>query len=246
MGCCPQASTVGSEENDLHPADGGKGRFVRLGVVIPARNEVETIGACLLSARPFFHAGDDVVVVDDGSTDGTCGVAGAAGARILPSREPGRGHAVATGVADVRISCEGIVILHADMTVPRDARDAIVRVLQRAPAGFLGHRIADKGRRFRVVEAGNAFRARSRRLPYGDQGQFFRTSVLDAIGGFPDQPRLEDLELALRLREVGEVLDSEAPVSIPARHWERGIVRTFLRNSAVVARYRFARWRKNP
>jgi glycosyltransferase involved in cell wall biosynthesis len=214
---------------------------VRLGVVIPARDEEETIGPCLLSTRPFILAGDDVVVVDDGSKDGTCRVAEAARVRTLSSPRRGRGYAVATGVAEVRSSCEGIVLLHADMTVPPDARSAIVRVLQGAPAGFLGHRIADPRLRFRLVEWGNRFRARVWRLPYGDQGQFFRTSILDAIGGFPDQERLEDLELALRLRGVGTVVDAGTPVTIPARHWERGIVRVFFRNTATVARYRLAR-----
>jgi glycosyltransferase involved in cell wall biosynthesis len=187
-----------------------------------------------------------VVVVDDGSTDETREIAAAAGARVLPSRAPGRGRAVATGVAAVASACEAIVLLHADMEVPPGVREAVVRVLERAPAGFLGHRIGDRRLRFRIVEAGNRFRAVFRRLPYGDQGQFFRTSVLEAIGGFPDQDRLEDLELALRLRAIGAVVDARAPVTIPSRHWERGILRAFLRNTATVVRYRRGRQEKSP
>jgi glycosyltransferase involved in cell wall biosynthesis len=209
---------------------------VQLGVVIPARNEEKTLGRCLLSIEPFLLAGDAVVVVDDGSTDATVSVC--KGVRVLRSTVPGRGHAVAAGVEAVRRDGGGVVILHADMEVPADARAAILDVLERAPAGYLGHRIADPRFRFRVVEAGNALRARWRRLPYGDQGQFFRTSILEAIGGFPDQERLEDLELALRLRAAGPVLDARSPVTIPPRHWDSGILRAFVRNTRTVARYR--------
>ena len=35
----------------------------------------------------------------------------------------------------------------------------------------------------------------------------------DRIGGFPEQPCLEDLELALRLREAGKLIDAGAPVT---------------------------------
>lgn len=209
---------------------------MQLGVVIPARNEEKTLDRCLFSIEPFVRAGDSVVVVDDGSTDATVSIARRV--RVLPSNLPGRGHAVATGVEAVRRGVGGIVVLHADMEVPEGAREAILRVLADAGAGFLGHRIADPRLRFRIVEAGNALRARRRRLPYGDQGQFFRTSILEAIGGFPDQERLEDLELALRLRAVGPVVDARCPVTIPARHWDSGILRAFARNARIVARYR--------
>lgn len=202
--------------------------------MIPARNEERTIGACLASLRSFAEAGDALIVVDDGSTDRTREIAGG----VLASPRRGRGYAVAAGVAAVVRECEGIVILHADMLVPEEARAAIVRALERAPAGFLGHRIDDRRFRFRLVEWGNGFRARVRRLPYGDQGQFFRSSILETIGGFPEQERLEDLELALRLRGVGAVVDAGTPVTIPARHWERGVVRAVFRNTLTWIRYR--------
>lgn len=47
-------------------------------VVIPARNEAERIGPCLEALR-----GEDVIVVDDASPDGTAEVARAYGARVI-------------------------------------------------------------------------------------------------------------------------------------------------------------------
>jgi chlorobactene glucosyltransferase len=49
----------------------GPSRPTRVGVVIPARNEVGNIGACLDSVLAQDHVDMDVVVLNDGSTDGT-------------------------------------------------------------------------------------------------------------------------------------------------------------------------------
>jgi glycosyltransferase involved in cell wall biosynthesis len=216
----------------------------RIGVVIPARNEAARIGACLASLAPFFAAGDRIVVVDDGSDDGTADRARAEGAEALSADRTGRGFAVAFGAARVAEGSDAVLVAHADMIFPERARAAIVRVLAErpeAPGGFLGHRIAAQAWRYRVLEAGNRFRAAAWGLAYGDQGVFVRTRVLAVLGGFPAQARLEDLELALRLRALGPLADGGCAVTIPARHWEAGLVRTTLRNWSVVLRYVLAR-----
>ena len=70
-------------------------------VVVPARNEAATIGKVVttLSAMPCI---DEVVVVDNGSSDGTADVARRAGARAVFEPEPGMGHAVRCGFAAAR------------------------------------------------------------------------------------------------------------------------------------------------
>src|SRR5205823_5618203 len=56
---------------------------------------------------------------------------------------------------------------------------------------------------------------------YGDQAQFFRRETLDRAGGFPDQPLLEDVELARRLRTLGRPAYLDRPVTVSARRYER-------------------------
>ena len=63
-------------------------------VVIPARNEVVTVGAVVLAARGCSFA-REVVVVDDGSVDGTAEVAAAAGAKVV--RREGAGAGASSG-----------------------------------------------------------------------------------------------------------------------------------------------------
>lgn len=211
-----------------------------LGVVVPVRDEAESLPSLLASVAPFLAAGDPVVVVDDGSLDRSAEIAESAGAEVLRGPRRGRGLAVARGVEALEGRVEAILIAHADMVLPDDARSAIAASLsdRRVAGGALGHRIDDSQPVFRLVEWGNRFRAERLALPYGDQAQFFRVG---AVGGFPRLDRLEDLELALTLRRAGRVAYLDRPVRIPSRHWRRGVVRTTVRNVATVFRYLLVR-----
>ncbi len=217
-----------------------------IGVVVPARDEARRIATCLRSLRPFLEAGSPVVVVDDGSEDGTGELAARLGARVLATGRRSRGLAAATGYEEVAREVPSVLLVHADMVVPPAARERIQTALERNPdavGGVLGHRIADSRARFRWVEAGNRLRARLLQLPYGDQAQFVRTEAVARSGGFPVQEAMEDVELALRLRRLGRWLYVNCPVLIPGRHWEGGVLRTTLRNWAATARYLRARGR---
>ena len=72
-------------------------------VVIPAKNESDRIGATVRAAAGVPGA-DLIVVVDDGSQDGTAAVAEQAGAIVLRhSRSLGKGAALETGAEAVRL-----------------------------------------------------------------------------------------------------------------------------------------------
>lgn len=73
----------------------------RVAVIIPAKNEEERIAATIMAARSIPHV-DLVVVVDDGSTDNTQGVARAAGASVVRHAvNRGKAAAMETGAAVV-------------------------------------------------------------------------------------------------------------------------------------------------
>ncbi|MEO7193060.1 MAG: glycosyltransferase family 2 protein [Vicinamibacterales bacterium] len=78
---------------------------LELSVVIPCLNESSTIGGCVTTALDAMRRHDirgEVVVSDNGSTDGSVGVAIAAGARVIACRTSGYGAAVVTGLASAR------------------------------------------------------------------------------------------------------------------------------------------------
>ncbi len=85
-------------------------------VVLPALDEAAALPAALAS----FPAGVDLVVVDNGSTDGTAAVAAALGARVVS--EPRRGFGAACW-AGVRASPHARVIAFADADGSLDGTD---------------------------------------------------------------------------------------------------------------------------
>jgi glycosyltransferase involved in cell wall biosynthesis len=82
-------------------------------IVIPALNEVDSIDAVVRAAIEIV---DTVIVVDDGSTDGTAAAARRAGAEVIShARNLGVGAAVATGLASARDrGCDQVVQLDGD------------------------------------------------------------------------------------------------------------------------------------
>jgi glycosyltransferase involved in cell wall biosynthesis len=212
---------------------------MKLAVVVPARDEQLLLPACLDSLTPFRAAGDPIVVVDNGSRDATRAIARDRGFETIVEPQAGRGRAVASGYRAVRERASWVLVIHADMNVAAGTREALAAAIAASPdsvAGALGHRIADRRLVFRAIEAGNRLRARSFGVPYGDQAQFFQVAAIETSGGFPDIDWYEDLVLALRLRRLGKVVYVDHPVTIPARHWEGGVVRATLKNWWTVAR----------
>jgi glycosyltransferase involved in cell wall biosynthesis len=78
---------------------------LELSVVIPCLNEAETLETCIRKARRAMreHAIEgEVVVADNGSTDGTQAIAIRNGARLINVEERGYGHALMAGIARAR------------------------------------------------------------------------------------------------------------------------------------------------
>jgi glycosyltransferase involved in cell wall biosynthesis len=84
----------------------------RVAVIIPCLNEEEPIGAVV---REVLDQGiEDVIVVDNGSTDRTAAVAAAAGARVVSQPIRGYGRACAAGVAAVEPGTDIVCFLDGD------------------------------------------------------------------------------------------------------------------------------------
>ena len=87
-------------------------RTARVSVVIPALNEEEPIGD-VVRAIPRGSV-EEILVVDNGSTDATAERARGAGARVVSEPRRGYGRACQAGIAAVAADCEIIAFLDGD------------------------------------------------------------------------------------------------------------------------------------
>ena len=190
-------------------------------VIIPALNEALSLESTLKSLASQSAPPDRVLLVDGGSRDGTTATATAFGAGVLVVPGRGRGGQIATGVAAV---LEDVVLIgHADMVFPVSCLERIRRRLvaeEDCPGGCLGHRFDSRQLIYRCIEWFDRRRAR-RGESYGDQAQFFRRTWLAKVGGFPEQPIMEDVELSRRLRALGCPAYFDVPVTVSPRRFER-------------------------
>jgi hypothetical protein len=78
---------------------------VELTVVMPCLNEAETVATCVAKAARFIAdngISGEVVVADNGSTDGSQRLAEEAGARVVPVKDKGYGNALMGGIVAAR------------------------------------------------------------------------------------------------------------------------------------------------
>ena len=164
----------------------------RLSIILPARNEAEGLRHVLPALRQEFPLAE-LIVVDDGSTDETAAIAGAAGARVL-SAPYGMGNGAAIKRGARAASGEILVFLDADgqhdpahihlllakldqgydMAVGARSRDGQANVgrglanglYNRLASWMTGHRILDLTSGFRAVRA-DRFREFLHLLPNG-------------------------------------------------------------------------------
>jgi hypothetical protein len=78
---------------------------LELTILMPCLNEAETLEVCIRKAQGFLdkhHVQGEVVIADNGSTDGSQAIAEKAGARVVPVKEKGYGNALLGGIAAAR------------------------------------------------------------------------------------------------------------------------------------------------
>jgi len=201
---------------------------VRLSVVIPALNEAGDIAEAVRSAAA---GGAEVIVVDGGSADGTPESAAAAGATVLHS-SPGRAHQLGVGAGRAR--GEAVLFLHADTRLPPAWTRGVEQALAdpRVAGGCFRLRFDPPTRALAVVAWGVRLRVALFGLPYGDQALFVRRQVLERIGGVPQVPIMEDLDLVRAIRREGRLARVPLAIATSARRYRtRGMLRTILRNT---------------
>lgn len=223
---------------------GATTRSGTLSIIVPALNEAAVIEAVLGPLQAWRAAGVEVLVVDGGSSDATVALALPLADRVIKAE---RGRARQMNAGAVAASGAALLFLHADTMLPEGAPGAVLAAIcaqeclpptvsGQAPGGPFDSmrvwgrfdvRIAGQSRMLPVVAWCMNLRSRLSGIATGDQAIFMLRAAYDAVGGFPDQPLMEDIEICRRLKRLGPPVCLNLQVQTSGRRWEtRGVWRT--------------------
>ncbi|MGZ4413767.1 MAG: glycosyltransferase family 2 protein [Gaiellaceae bacterium] len=176
---------------------------VRVSVVIPCLNEAESIGQCVTAAQRVldeYGLDGEVIVVDNGSDDGSGVLARLAGARIVDEPRRGYGSAYQAGFAEAR--GDYIVMIDADLTYDFEEIPRFIRELDGGAELVMGNRMdaVEPGAMPLLSRIGNPLMSRFLNL-------LFRTPIRDTWCGMRALRR--DVLPVLALQATGMEFASE-------------------------------------
>jgi len=206
-------------------------------VIIPALNEAENIARCVAAARQDYPPDAvEIIVVDCGSTDGTPDMI-AADATLI--RAP-RGRAVQMNCGAAASRGDTLVFCHADCRLPAGWREAVSETLSQP--NVVGGTFQTL-----ILPDNWLFKYRNRwvfptRWPImlGDQVQFMGRDTFVQVGGYPEIPLMEDVEMMRALHLLGRLarVSPQVRVTTSARRFaEHGVLRQILLNAWNMMRY---------
>ena len=185
-------------------------------VIIPTLNEeVLILDAIRAASRDYGPEELEIIVVDGGSQDETrC---------LIPSdvamiqSKPGR--AVQMNLGAAHANGDILVFCHADSLLPGGWREAVIKELRKP--GVSGGTF-----QLSIEPAKGILKLRNRinypanwRLMYGDQVQFMMRRTFQQIGGFPELPIMEDLEMSRSLAQIGQLVRINLRVKTSSRRF---------------------------
>jgi len=236
-------------------------------VLIPAYNEerviVQTVNSVLASSYPAMH----VVVVNDGSTDGTGPLLDAHFAdepRVKILHQPNRGKAAALNNALARAQTELVVTIDADTEIETDAIHHLVRHFSDPRVGAVAGnvKVGNRSRwltRWQALEYITSQNLEKRAFDLlncitvvpGALGAW-RRQAIEAAGGITADTVAEDADLTVAIRRLGwrvsyeerAVAWTEAPETPGALvrqrfRWTFGTLQSFWKHSSTLFRWKY-------
>jgi GT2 family glycosyltransferase len=187
---------------------------MKLSVVVPVHNGGPDLRVCLQALARSLRKPDEVIVVDDGSTDGATECAAEFSARVIHLSGPPSGPALARNHGAKKARGDILLFVDADVQVHEDTLGRFEQLFRDEPdvAAAFGSYDDNPPVKSNVSKFKNLFHhyvhqhgAREAETFWAGCGAVRREAFL-AIGGFAEtygRPSIEDIELGARLREAG-------------------------------------------
>jgi len=202
-------------------------------------NEAKILPDLIEHVLLFKDQGCEIILVDGGSDDGSVAMAEAKGLTVIHSRS-GRAQQMNTGAEFS--SANLLLFLHVDTRLPANALQLIERCTGHGQHqwGRFDVMINGKSSVLKLVALLMNWRSALSSIATGDQAIFIQRATFLRIGGFPEQPLMEDIELSKRLKVQGKPGRVTVPVMTSGRRWdEYGVWTTIF----LMWRLRWNYWR---
>lgn len=211
-----------------------------ISVIIPTLNSGAQLPRALAPLVVGMTAGvvKQVIVADGGSEDDTLESAEAAGCDIVKA-DRSRAKQMRAGADAAR--GKWLLFLHPETALAEGWVDEVEHFIRdpqsRKKAAAFKLAFDDRSPQAKRAVFWARLRASVMKLPYGDQGLLISRFFYDGLGGYPDIPLMEDVEI---MRRIGPqrlvLLDTEA-VASAEKYRREGYDKRAWRNLTLMARY---------
>ncbi|MDY7026026.1 MAG: TIGR04283 family arsenosugar biosynthesis glycosyltransferase [Pseudomonadota bacterium] len=163
------------------------------------------------------------ILVDGGSNDQTVETAKDLGFSVIETTA-GRAHQQNAGAKHA--NGELLLFLHADTQLSEAAIWQLLSYWQADPVqhrfwGRFDVKLSGSKLMFRLIERMINLRSRCTGISTGDQGQFFSRVFFLELGGFPQQPLMEDIEISKRAKRLARPCYLSQKITTSSRRWEQ-------------------------
>jgi rSAM/selenodomain-associated transferase 2 len=192
-----------------------------LSIIIPVRNDREALLGLEASLAAWRGRGCEIIVVDGMSRDDSAEIARRCATCCIETR-PGRARQMNAGARIAQ--SDWLCFLHADVRLSEGSLDAWLGegvLPERAGWGCFRLGFETDRLTYRLIAAGINGRARLTGIVSGDQALWVKREWFARIGGFPEIPLMEDIEISKRLRRLAPPCIRSGPVWVSARRYER-------------------------
>ena len=204
-------------------------------IIIPTLNEAEGIADFLLALQPLRER-CEIIIADADSTDDTHKFSSTFVDQFI---SVAKGRALQMNAGAEKASGDVLIFLHADTYLPEQALDYIQQgIAKGAQWGRFDIQLTGQSPLLKVVAYMMNHRSHITGIATGDQVIYMTAEAFKKVGGYPDIPLMEDIEISKRLKKITPPYCIDAKVKSSARRWESfGVWRTIALMWSIRLRY---------